>query len=52
MSIFRSLLVASLLVFGANAGVDEWLSPVYKDFYKYPLPIPQNKARKSYVDTL
>ncbi|KAF2187615.1 oxidase cueO precursor [Zopfia rhizophila CBS 207.26] len=51
MTRFRSFFVASLLACQALAGDDEWLSPVYKDFYQFPLPIPPVKTPKtSYVN--
>ncbi|KAJ9639000.1 hypothetical protein H2201_005910 [Coniosporium apollinis] len=35
-----------LLSQSAFAADDQWLSPVYKDFYSKPLPFPPNKAPK------
>jgi hypothetical protein len=49
MAIFRSLLVASLFAYRAIAGDDDWESPVYRDIYKFPLPIPIDKTPKTYV---
>jgi hypothetical protein len=42
-----SFLLAVLSLFTpALAGDDEWLSPVYKHFYQFPLPLPGDKAPK------
>ncbi|KAF2750885.1 hypothetical protein M011DRAFT_455861 [Sporormia fimetaria CBS 119925] len=50
--LLSSLLAFLLLVSEVFAGDDDWLSPVYKDFYKYPLPIPKDKEKKaSYYNT-
>jgi len=49
MASIRSLFLASLLAYRVVAGDDEWQSPVYKDFYKFPLPIPIDKTPKTYV---
>lgn len=38
---------AALLVAGALAGDDKWLSPVYKNFYEFPLPTPPVKEKKA-----
>ena len=41
-----ALLSSSLLFGRAIAGDDQWLSPVYTDFFKYPLPFPPDKPIK------
>ncbi|KAB2577214.1 Bilirubin oxidase [Lasiodiplodia theobromae] len=38
---------AALLVTGVFAGDDKWLSPVYKNFYEFPLPTPPVKQKKA-----
>lgn len=47
MTVFRSLAAALLLANFAHAGDDDWVSPVYKDIFKYPLPIPPTKPPKT-----
>lgn len=47
MAVLQSLFAALLLVSQARAGDDAWLSPVYKDLFKYPLPIPPVKSPKT-----
>ncbi|KAF2200190.1 hypothetical protein GQ43DRAFT_374394 [Delitschia confertaspora ATCC 74209] len=44
---FRSFLLAALLVLQTLAGDDEWLSPVYKNFYSVELPTPPTKTPKT-----
>ncbi|KAL0253072.1 hypothetical protein SLS55_010522 [Diplodia seriata] len=39
--------VGALLVAGTLAGDDQWLSPVYKNFYEFPLPTPPVKEKKA-----
>jgi len=46
MSILRSLAVFALLATQTFAGDDDWQSPVYRDFFKYPLPVPPVKEKK------
>jgi len=48
MKNYLSIGVTALLASQAFAGDDEWLSPVYKQIFQNPLPIPQDKA-KSYT---
>lgn len=41
------LLTSSIFVEHARAGGDDqWLSPVYTNFFQYPLPFPPDKAIK------
>ncbi|KAI4953928.1 hypothetical protein J4E91_002777 [Alternaria rosae] len=48
MKNYLSIGVTALLASQALAGDDDWLSPVYKQIFQNPLPIPQDKA-KSYT---
>jgi hypothetical protein len=49
MTFLRYILIASFVAYGAIAGDDDWESPVYKDLYKYRLPIPADKTPKTYA---
>ena len=41
------VLLCSALLFGQTlAGDDEWLSPVYTQFFQNPLPFPPDKPIK------
>jgi hypothetical protein len=37
--------VAAILAWQATAGDDDWVSPVYKQIFQNPLPIPENKMK-------
>jgi hypothetical protein len=37
--------VAAILASQVTAGDDDWVSPVYKQIFQNPLPIPQDKAK-------
>ncbi|KAF1949470.1 Cupredoxin [Byssothecium circinans] len=51
MKAYVPLALASLLA-TVSAGDDEWLSPVYTQIFRNPLPIPPNKAPKyTYTNT-
>ena len=50
MKNYLSVGVAAILASQALAGDDAWLSPIYKQIFQNPLPIPQNKV-KSYTYT-
>lgn len=39
--------IGALLVAGTLAGDDKWLSPVYKNFYEFPVPVPPVKKPKA-----
>lgn len=42
----RILIILAILVAAADS---QWLSPVYENFYEFPLPIPPEKKPLMYV---
>ncbi|KAF2808591.1 Cupredoxin [Mytilinidion resinicola] len=47
MTSLRCLALAAVLAGTSFAGDDQWLSPVYKAFYQYSLPLPPVKTPKT-----